>query len=746
MILSVFPRGATIRTSLVWRPYSSLVRGAVASGSLSRSVSRSKSATARAKGPHGAFAVPLSVSRIVTVPTCNRNFSTVLTAPHPLDPLSADEITHAAAAVRNHLGLSPDNTVQHLRFVSVSLNEPPKKDYIQGNKTPRKAEIVALNPVTGIASEYKVDLDAGRVVDAKDLPKGVQPLLTPEDCDLAEAIVQSSPEVAAAMRDRYNIIDMPTVTCDPWSIHLASEEDRQLTNWRDDGIPGRLVQTFLYHRQYGEGLEDNVYAHPIDIVPVVDLIARKVVTINGMERDPPIIPTASVQYHRNLVKTNSYLETEWRQDRLAPLDVLQPDGPSFTVTGNEVEWQKWKFRVGFNYREGLVLHDVSYDDRPILHRASLVEMAVPYADPHPPYQRKCAFDVGDYGLGFCANSLELGCDCLGHIHYFDAVLNDSQGNPVEKKKVICMHEEDNGVLWKHVEYRNGHNEARRGRELIISSIATVVNYEYLFYWHLRQDGCIDFKIKLSGELSTNLLSEGEKAPSHGVMVAPGVNAQIHQHMFVAKLDMAVDSHKNTVSEVNIYSEPPNEANPYGNAFRPKETIFETESDAQRICDSNTSRYWKISNAEGKVNGITGKPTAFKLQPFNFGPSQPVVFTDPSSAVSQKGAFATKHLWVTPHSDTERFPSGEYTVQGTGSNGLPDWTASNRNIKGEDVVLWHAFGVAHVPRPEDFPVMPCEITGFTLKPDGFFEGNPAIDLAPEVNDASKLAKGCCPPKA
>ncbi len=62
-----------------------------------------------------------------------------------------------------------------------------------------------------------------------------------------------------------------------------------------------------------------------------------------------------------------------------------------------------------------------------MHRASLVEMAVPYGDPNAPFQRKCAFDMGDIGLGCCANSLALGCDCLGHIHYFDAVLNDSKG-------------------------------------------------------------------------------------------------------------------------------------------------------------------------------------------------------------------------------------------------------------------------------------------------------------------------------
>jgi primary-amine oxidase len=563
-----------------------------------------------------------------------------------LDPLLPDEITRASDAVRKYLGLSPDKTAQNLRFVSISLLEPPKADYINGVKTPRQAECITLNPLTGIASNYTVnlsdndnDVDAAKVSASKDYPKGTQPLLTPEDCDLAEAIVQSSKEVANALRERYGITDLSRVACDPWSVHLPSESDREMTSLRDDGVPGRLVQTFLYHRQYGEGFEDNHYAHPIDIVPVVDLHARKIVTINGMDRSPPPkIPKTSVQYHRDLLSTNSYLESSWRNDTLTPLDIVQPDGPSFKVTGNVVEWSKWKFQVGFNYREGLVLHEVSYDGRPVMHRASLVEMAVPYADPHPPYQRKCGLDVGDYGLGFCANSLSLGCDCPGHIHYFDATLNDSQGKPVELKNAVCMHEEDTGILWKHVEYRNGHNESRRSRELIVSSIATIVNYEYLLFWHFRQDGCIDFKIKLSGELSTNLLSDGEEEPSHGVMVAPGVNAQIYQHMFCVRLDMAVDSHKNNISEVDMYSEPLSvDKNPYGNCFNVKETLLEDEESAKRVFDSNKARCWKVSNAEGKTNSLTGKPVAYKLLPFSMGPSQPTLLTGPSCAVSKKAS-------------------------------------------------------------------------------------------------------------
>jgi primary-amine oxidase len=206
---------------------------------------------------------------------------------HPLDPLSAIEIENASSIVRSYLGFTNEAN-NSLRFVSVSLLEPPKQDYIAGIKVARQAEIVSLNPMTGIASEYQVDLETSEVVSSVNLPKGVQPLLTPEDCDLAEKIVQTSKQIADIMSDRCGITDMSRIACDPWSVHLASDNDKEKTNWRmeEDGIPGRLVQTFLYHRVYGEGLEDNHYAHPIDIVPVVDLNARKVVTINGLDRPP----------------------------------------------------------------------------------------------------------------------------------------------------------------------------------------------------------------------------------------------------------------------------------------------------------------------------------------------------------------------------------------------------------------------------------------------------------------------------
>ena len=52
---------------------------------------------------------------------------------------------------------------------------------------------------------------------------------------------------------------------------------------------------------------------------------------------------------------------------------------------------------------------------------------------------------------------------------------------------------------------------------------------------------------------------------------------------------------------------------------------------------------------------------------------------------------------------------------------------DRNIDGEDIVVWHTFGLTHFPRPEDWPVMPVDYAGFKLKPVGFFDRNPALNV-------------------
>ena len=120
--------------------------------------------------------------------------------------------------------------------------------------------------------------------------------------------------------------------------------------------------------------------------------------------------------------------------------------------------------------------------------------------------------------------------------------------------------------------------------------------------------------------------------------------------------------------------------------------------------------------------------------------QPTLLADPESSIARRAAFATKHLWVTRYADDERYPAGEFVNQNPGGAGLPAWTAADRRLDGEDVVLWHTFGVTHVPRPEDWPVMPVDTCGFVLRPHGFFERNPTLDVPARRDIAS------CPPAA
>ncbi|MDP1792628.1 MAG: hypothetical protein Q8K63_00715, partial [Acidimicrobiales bacterium] len=303
--------------------------------------------------------------------------------------------------------------------------------------------------------------------------------------------------------------------------------------------------------------------------------------------------------------------------------------------------------------------------------------------------------------------------------YLDFVYADEHGNPTKTENAICIHEEDYGILWKHVDLNGGRTEVRRSRRLVVSFIATVGNYEYGFYWYFYMDGSIQHEVKLTGIMSTKALMPGESSP-FTPPIAPGLAAPVHQHLFCARLDFDVDGPGNEVYEVNV---DPVDDGEWGNAFAPTATRLETEQQAQRNVDPSRSRTWKIVNPS-KRNAI-GEPVAYKLIPG----STPTLLGRPDSSIGRRAAFASNNLWVTPYAPDEKRAAGEYPNQHAGGDGLPRWTAADRSLVDTDVVVWHSFGVTHIPRPEDWPVMPVEYCGFQLIPVGFFDRNPALDVPP-----------------
>ncbi|HXB49857.1 MAG TPA: primary-amine oxidase [Streptosporangiaceae bacterium] len=636
-------------------------------------------------------------------------------AQHPLDPLTADEIRHAVKIIRQD-----GRATAAMRFVSVGLQEPRRSDIAPARPDQvlrREAFIVALEPRQHMTCEIVVSLTAGSVLSWRAVP-GVRAPVTLGEYAECERLVRADQEFRDGLRRRG--IDNPDqVLVEPWGIGTFTREE-------DAGR--RLVWTLCFYRA---SPDDNPYAKPIHgLHAVVDLDDMAVVRVEDLGTVP--LPPGTGDY-----TTGS---TAFRGG-LKPLEVRQPDGVSFTIEGREVRWQKWRLRLGFNAREGLVLHTIGYEDdgrlRSVIHRASVAELVIPYGDPRPFQGWRNAFDIGEYGIGIMTNSLELGCDCLGEIRYFDALLADDRGEPYTIKNAICVHEEDDGILWKHFDAGLGCTEVRRSRRLVVSFIITAGNYEYGFYWYFYQDGTIELEVKLTGIVLTAALNPGG-ASDFGTVVAAQTLASHHQHFFSIRLDMAVDGPANSVYEIETEPVPAGPQNPYGNAFRPRRMLLRTESEAGRLINPLTARHWLVVNPN--IANAWGQPVGYKLVPG----SNVLPFAHEDASIVQRAGFMTRHLWVTPFAEAERFPAGEYPNQHPGGAGLPEWTKANRPIENTNVVLWYTLGSHHIPRPEDWPVMPVEKVSFALKPFGFFDSNPSLDVPPpgehETTETSGLIPG------
>ncbi|EME66299.1 tyramine oxidase [Rhodococcus ruber BKS 20-38] len=628
---------------------------------------------------------------------------------HPLTPLTADEITAVKETV-SAAGL----VTEHVRFVYVGLEEPHKSTVLAfrpGDHLERRARVLLLDRATGAGSDHVVSVTERRILDTVAVDAatdGHVPILDEEFEDI-ESFLLSSFDWIAAMAARG--IDPAKVRAVPLSAGVFGHEDE---------VGHRIVRVLAFHQ---EDRADLPWAHPIDgVVAYVDLTEQRVVKVV----DEITLPVPAERGEWDAAPHAKPVRTD-----LKPIEITQPEGPSFSVEGNRITWADWTFRFGFDVREGLTLHQLSFSDdgveRPVVYRASIAEMVVPYADPSPVRYWQNYFDQGEYLFGRYTNSLELGCDCLGEIQYFDVTIADEKGDPRVMKNAICLHEEDYGVLWKHSDMFNGMTETRRSRRLVISFFLTIGNYDYGFYWYLYLDGTIELEAKATGIVFTSAY-RGEDG--FATEMAPGLGAPFHQHLFSARLDMAVDGNVNTVEEVDAVPEPMGPDNPWGNAFRCRKTTLATEADGQRLADNTKARVWHITNPT-KQNRL-GRNVGYALHP----EGQPVLLADPSSSITARAAFATKHLWVTQYDPAQRYPAGDFVNQHPGQGGLPTFVAGNRNIEGEDLVLWHTFGLTHFPRPEDWPVMPVDYAGFKLKPVGFFDRNPALDVP------AGTSKHCC----
>jgi primary-amine oxidase len=631
---------------------------------------------------------------------------------HPLDPATEAEYLAgrdimAAAGVLTGM----------VRFAYYGLEEPPKDDVLAGDPgaADRRLRAFLVNTGTGESTDVVVSLTHREVVSARTLDPRTDGQLPILDSDFiaVDEIVKADPDWCAAMARRgYEDLSQIRVCPITAGAYGVADDDRR-----------RMVRVLAFIQARGHDL---AWAHPVDgIAAYVDLISRKVFKITDEFELP--VPAESGDYDDEALR-GPYRTT------LKPIEITQPEGASFTLDGHALRWQDWSMRIGFDAREGLTLHQITLHDhdagrasdhdtgreRPVIYRASIPEMVVPYGDPQFRYWQ-AYFDTGEYLVGKWVNSLELGCDCLGEIAYLDATLTDEAGQPRTVPNAICIHEEDFGILWKHTDIFNGSAQSRRQRRLVVSYFATVGNYDYGFYWYFYLDGTIECEVKLTGILFTSAYPGGDHP--YSTEVAPGLAAPVHQHLFSARLDMTVDGAANAVEEVDVTGLPIGPENPYGNAIVQTVTRLTRESQAGRRADGSRGRTWRVISTE-RENRF-GHPTAYTLYP----ESAPALLADPASPLAARAGFATNHLWVTKYDPAHRYSAGDFVNQHPGGAGIPAFIAGDQDIDGTDLVVWHTFGPTHFPRLEDWPVMPVARCGFVLKPTGFYDRNPTLDVAP-----------------
>jgi len=601
--------------------------------------------------------------------------------------LNDTEIQQAVRVVLRDAGL--DSSAW---FETISLDESQRFDGQRG------AYVCCYEPVSNRTLQGIVLFDSDDLHDWL-VVEGAQARIVPDEFQMACELARVDEGFLAALKLR-GLDDASRVLIESWSAGNFGHPEEQ----------GKRIA--YGHCWLMNDAGDNPYARPIaNLHPVFDLAAPKIIRIDdfGVVAIPP---------------DPGPIRRPQQRDDLREISISQPQGPSFEVDGYHVRWHDWELQVGFAQRDGLVLHDIGIRDqgrlRSIMKRASMGEMVVPYGDPRAANFRRNAFDTGEYGIGVSLDSLLLGCDCLGHIHYFDIWTHDWHGEPRLIKNAVCMHEEDYGIQWKYSVPSAGQSTVTRSRRLVVSSIATIGNYVYGFFWYFYLDGTIGVEIKATGIPFPSALENGKASP-YGRQIGNQIESHVHQHAFSFRFDMALDGERNSASEMNFRPAPTGPDNPYGNAILSEETRFHSEQQAQREIDARQSRYWRVLNPN--VHNRYGEPVAYKLLPgANSFPLQ-----QPDSSVGRRAAFMYKHLWVTRHDADELYPAGWFPNQHAGGDGLPGWTAADRAIDNEHIVVWHTVNYHHWPRPEDWPVQPTVYAGFHWMADGFFDENPTMNL-------------------
>ena len=642
-------------------------------------------------------------------------------ADHPLDQLSYQEVWRALEILRDVGRLDSETT-----FSQLTLSEPAKevvRAWREGDEIPRAAYALVRRGEDSF--EATIDLNAGEVASWKQLT-GMQPNWSLGEFGAVVGKVLEHPEFIAGLEKR-GITDASFLDCTtipPGYFGTEEEKGRRLGHVRCSEARGAR----------------NTWARQVEgLTAVVDLTAGEVLKVVDDGVAP--IPDVDADYDRTTLDHPRQIAGPFRLDL--------PEGVGFDMNGYRVSWQNWSFHLRPDQRTGLVVSLVDYRESPdanprsVMYQGQLSEIYVPYMDPAFAWYARNFIDAGEFPAGGLAKPLLRGRDCPDHAVYVDSINTNAQGRPRTVPRTTCIYERETGdPSWRH--YEDEQPDSRASRDLVVRTAAVVGNYDYLLDWIFRQDGSIEARVGATGLLevkATSAVSAIQPAPTAGPVNAAAVDALQaatpadaygrfldrnvigvnHDHYFSYRLDLDVDGADNRFVADRLVTQELPADHPRRSLWVQEAHAAQTEQDAQLDINLAKPALWRVLSSS-RQNAV-GYPTSYQLMP---GRNANHLFV-PDDYSLRRAGFIDHHLWVTPYDPDERFAAGDHPTLSEPGMGLPAWTEANRSISDEDLVLWHTVGMHHLPRAEDWPVMPVMWHGFELRPFDFFDRNPALDL-------------------
>ncbi|KAA8527592.1 hypothetical protein F0562_034693 [Nyssa sinensis] len=639
-------------------------------------------------------------------------FSTYTTHSHPLDSLSPDEINQVVAIIKgSQLGSS-----QNLSFHYVGLHEPSKQDVLSWlsspTKNPPSREAFIIARANERNHEIIVSLTSHSIVSSSISNSTGFPIQTTEETVAAMTLPVRYPPFIESIQKRG--LDIKQVEFGTFTVGWFGEK----------GKVGRVISVLTFYKD----VSPNIWVRPVEgITILVDL--DKMAIVEYSDRQVVPVPKAEgTEYRATELKPPFVAETK-------PITIVQPEGPTFKIDGQQISWADWNFHVAFDVRAGLVISLASIFDlnngkhRRVMYKGHMSELFVPYMDPTEEWYYRTFLDAGEFGMGLSAVPLQPSTDCPPNAVFMDGYHANHDGKPVKIPNVFCVFERYGGdVAWRHTEGAiAGQNivEVRPEVSLVLRMVSVVGNYDYISDWEFKRSGSIKVGVGLSGILeakaSTYTHTQQIKEEVFGTLVAENTIGINHDHFITYYLDLDIDGEDNSFVKGKMTTMKTDGSTPRKSYWTVVKETAKTEIDARMQVIKPADLLIVNPNKLTKV----GNQVGYRLLPG--APASPLLSDD--DYPQMRASFTKYQLSVTPYNRYEEWAGGLYADRSLGDDTLYMWTNRNRDIENKDIVLWHTLGFHHNPCQEDYPVMPTLSGGFELRPFNFFENNAILKMKP-----------------